>query len=555
MFINEDQKNKLKKNIDYILFYKKYIPELKQCGSIFVCLCPFHNEKTPSFSIDIETGLWKCWGKCQLNGDVIDFYKKINNKNFASSVLEIAELCNINIEISEEAQKEFNKKRELNCLTKEINLFYRKGLKQNKEALRYLVEDRKLSFETINKFKLGSTYPKHNYSSLSFSFNKQTEDLKLLNYVVEKDDKKYDYFYGNRIIIPYFNLNNNVSGFNSRVIEKDINPKYFKSKSSVLFDASKELFGINHAIEEITKYRSVILVEGEFDVMRGHQNDINNVVGISGLSLSEYQIKTLSKPAKQFFIIVEDNKTEERLKDLYNNIILHAPFTKVRIVNLYKDLNTNKMDLDEYLLKYSKDLFYKKIKESKVYNLYIIDKILEESNYSTIEEKKKYVYLLREHLLNIKNNIDKKQYIELVANKLDLPENDIYRIIKTKEKQEELKEIVVKTVKGSRIDTAQKMIIAILFCTFDKNKIINLMENNKIENYLNIYYINIYLQIKKKILLNYNNSDIMIEIHNEFNEDKTRDLINDIYFKSKELNDLSFERLEEFLKDQIYCLK
>ena len=131
--------------------------------------------------------------------------------------------------------------------------------------------------------------------------------------------KGNDFFRNNRIIIPIYDEYNNIQGFNSRIIgNSDNEVKYMNSMESVLFDKKETLFGINHAIEEIKKRKYVYVVEGIFDCLRAHQNNIKNCVALNGVAIHEYQIKKLSRHAKRIFLCLDSDETG--IKKNWSNI-------------------------------------------------------------------------------------------------------------------------------------------------------------------------------------------------------------------------------------------
>ncbi len=553
-----EQKEKIKSSINYLEFYSKFIDDFKINNNIHWSCCKFHDDSTPSFSINLETGTWKCWGKCQESGDIFWFYKKLTDKSYEQSIIDIAQIFNINLELSEDIKNQYQYKKDLYSINNKVNKFYRKQLKNNKLALNYLLKERKISLQSINDFNLGSTSTD---SKLCLELKDDLDLLKDLSLIKINDENQshYDHFRGDRIIIPYIGLKNKISGFNSRSID-NINPKYLKTNKSEIFNKDTDIYGINLAYEFIKEYKTVILVEGEFDCIRAYENGFKNTVAISGLSLSDIQIKFLLNIANVFYVVVEDealftldSKGQSTIQKLYNQITKNS-FVKVKIIDIRN--NNNKCDLDEFLLNNHKSLFLKKIKEAKLYNEFCIDQILMNANYSNLEEKKKYVYLLRDHLLNIKNNLDRKQYIELISNKIEVPENDIYRILNKKEKDNQsvtLNKAV--EIKSKRNITAQKMIISSLFIKINKYKIITLLERLKVETYLDKYHLNIFNYIKNLVLLNYDNNAIMIEVNNNFDNKLTLENINDILFKSIELNEFNENELEMFILEQINCLR
>lgn len=546
MFTHE-QLIDLKSKINIREFYRQFL-ELRQSGRLLWAKCPFHNDQDPSFSIDEETGIFKCWTE-NISGDIIDFYQRITGKSFVDSVMEIAKSQNIKLEISEDLKREFEFKKGLYSLNSKIANLYQQALVQNKEGQEYLVK-RHFTLDIIKQFKIGyiPTLPLASFGSNIVPILKEAG---LVN--TDENGNAYNYFSTHRISIPFFDEYGHIVGFSSRVTDNNYKPKYLHSRTSKIFKKDELLYAFNFAKDKIKETKSVIITEGQIDCIRCHQFGITDCVATCGLALSEKQLKLLKPYVKNYYIIVEDEKGEDAIDRYYDMIIQSNYWACVKIIRLYDE--NGKCDADEFLLKYGKGAFLDKIKHAKPYHEYKLIDSLKNINYKTIEEKKFHIYNNRKYIAKITNPIDKKQYIELLAEKLELPENDVRKVVARAEASEG--SITVGDYDNRRT-TAQKYILATFFSHFGIQTAYEVM-NNKLKIYTKLEgkFRKIYEKLVNIILLYGVNADIINIAHSSdilTNEELT--ILDDAYFKNEDLDYLTdtFE-LEEFLKDQIQNLK
>lgn len=532
----------LKQKLNYYEFYKQYL-ELKQCGRLFWSICPFHNDHNPSLSIDEETGIWKCWVE-NISGDVIDFYQRLTGKSFCDSVIDIAKSQNIEIEISPELKKELEYKKAICSLNLQIANLYQKALSKNLDAQKYLIS-RKFTLDIIKKFKIGYI-PKLNLSKINQKLNPILKEAGLIS-----DNKNY--FSTKRISIPFCDEYGRIVGFSSRAIDDNIKPKYLHSRTSKIFKKDELLFGYNLAKESIKKTKTVLLVEGQIDCIRCHAYQITNTIATCGLTLSDKQLKLLNTHVKNYYIIVEDKAGEAMVDKYYDKISQCNYWANIKIVKLYN--GDEKCDADEFLLKYGKGEFLNRIKHAKTYHEYKLIDSLKNINYSTIDEKKFHIYNNRKYIAKITNPIDRKQYIELLAEKLELPENDVRKVIAKSEYTDN--DIKVGKYDDRRV-TSQKYILASFFSDFETSKVYSLL-NDKMKVYtkLDTKFRKIYEKIINIILLYGSNCDLINNIHSlDVMNQEELNIIDDAYFKKDDFSYLDdMEEFKAFIADQLDNLK
>ena len=556
---------------DYYEWYKQFLPELKQTGSnrAFTPCC-FHSETRPSLCIDLNYGMWRCFGSCNTGGDIFSFYQKLYNVSFSEAVQDIAEQVGVTLEIDPEVQKELELKKNQCKANKIICDNFIKRLQETPEALNYLINERGFTRTTINLFKLGVGIDNlHKMIS-----PEKLDGLYGIGLVKKNEDGTYkSTFKSNRITIPRIDEKGDIVSFSGRIFiepkDKDKQPpKYLHTTNNTLYDKSKFVFGLYQAKKHIKNLNRAIICEGEIDCMKCHQVGVTNSVALSGLNISDEQINLLKKYTDTFYVCVEDNailrpndKGETSLDKFYNKVKHHIPYAKVYIIDL-RGKNGEKCDPDMYFENHTKDEFKQLIKQAKIYNEYIINSKLTGVNPKNIEEKTACLNMLVPMLISIQNFMDRKQYIELVANKLMISENDIYRKIKYyTEKQDKIN--AENITWDTRPIFAQKILLSMCFCNnFDVMLVLGQIAL-KAKEYFEPFYKSIFEDYIYKYAYNWvkehgdvpiDFTDFFTEINNENTNNLIRKTIMDAYFKAENLEDFTNEDVEELIDEQLESL-
>lgn len=561
MQFTREKLDEIKSKINYEEFYTKYLPNIRQRGRLWWSQCPFHQEEKASFSVDMEIGLWRCWGGCNTGSDIFGFYQKFFNVTFEESVQCLAEQYDVTIDVDPEIQKEIDYKKSLFSINKLISEKYELSLERNLNAWNYLTQIRNISPKIIKEFNIGC------------GINKlpNKESLKQLGLLVKNEnDEYYSKFREDRIVIPYKDELGNITSFVGRLcVEKD-GAKYMYTTDTVLHKKSNTLFGIYQAKKYIKHFNSVILTEGQLDMLMMYQKGICNCVSTGGLNLSDTQINILKKYTSNFYICLEDNAMLNQDSDhnttldkLYKKIKFNIPYAKVYIIDLRLP-NGGKCDPDMYLQTHTKDEFKELIQHAQIYNEFIINQQLKNVDPKNIEEKVKCINILLPILSQIDNFLTRKMYIELVSNKLLIPENDIYRKLKYRVQQEE-KEQNENITYDSRPVFAQKILLSTLFApNFNNVNAKFIISVNALENmqalYKNIFKDIVSPYIEKQFLktknTHINYSEFFSDLnYNENIQEDIKKILIDIYMKTEMLEDLDDSDLEELIEEQIETLK
>lgn len=555
---------------DYYEWYKQFLPELKHSGSNRAFSpCCFHSETKPSLCIDLNYGMWRCFGSCNTGGDIFSFYSKYYNIPFSETVETLAEQLGVTLEIDPEVQKELELKKNQCKANKIICDNFVKRLQETPEALNYLMNERGFTRTTINLFQLGV-----GIDNLSSKLdNQKCEALEKLSLLRKySNGEYYSVFKSFRITIPRIDERGNIMSFTGRLYKEpprgENNSKYYHATNNSLYEKAKLVFGLYQAKKHIRNLNRAIVCEGEFDCMKCHQAGISNAIALSGLNISDEQINLLKKYTDTFYVCVEDDailnvndRGESNLDKFYNKVKQYIPYAKVYIIDL-RGKNGEKCDPDMYFENHTKDEFKQLIKQAKIYNEYIISSKLTGVNPKNIEEKTACLNMLVPMLISIQNFMDRKQYIELVANKLMISENDIYRKIKYyTEKQDKIN--AENITWDTRPIFAQKVLLSMCFCdNFDVMLVLGQIAL-KAKEYFEPFYKSIFEDYIYKYAYNWvkeygdvpiDFTDFFTEINSENTNNLIRKTIMDAYFKAENLEDFTNEDIEELINEQLESL-
>ena len=288
---------------------KRYVPSLTKKGRNYVGLCPFHKEKTPSFTVSPERQMFYCFG-CQTGGNVFTFISKIERLDFPESVKFVADIIGIEIKPDENPEKyaKFDEIRRLNAYATK---FYQKYLKSGSGNIGIdYVRKRGINENSIEQFNIG--FAPDSWDVLTGSLTKRNIDLQLaekIGLVSSKAGNNGKHFYDkfrNRIIFPIYDIKNNTVAFGGRIIG-DGNPKYLNSPESEAFKKREILYGLNLARDHIRDLNRAIVVEGYLDVIGCFQSGVNNVVAPLGTSLTSEQVKILARSCGEIILLFDSD--------------------------------------------------------------------------------------------------------------------------------------------------------------------------------------------------------------------------------------------------------
>ncbi|MBU1016845.1 MAG: DNA primase [Patescibacteria group bacterium] len=417
----EDTIKEVKSRIDIVNLINEYVP-LTKGGKNYKGLCPFHDEKTPSFMVSPELQIFKCFG-CDKGGDAIKFIQEMEGLDFRQSLEFLAKKAGIELKKSNftRSPEEIKAKKilEINQITAEYFHYILKNHKFGKKALAYL-KNRGIKSDTISLYKLG--YAPNSWNSLFNFLLKKKYDITLiaasgLVAPKEKTSGFYDRFRG-RIIIPLRNERGEVVGFSGRSLDKT-EPKYLNGPETLVFKKERFLFNLDLARSAIKKKKEAILVEGYFDVITPMQEGFKNIVASLGTSLTAGQLGLIKRFADTLLIFYDtDNAGVEATKRALNLASDIGLDVKVGI------LPDDVKDPDE-AVRADKKVFEDAVKNAvSIYDFYF-NYAKKKHNVQNSLEKKKAADFLLPIVSEIPHTIQKAHYIKELATLLDVTEETV----------------------------------------------------------------------------------------------------------------------------------
>ncbi len=354
VIITDQKKEEIKSAADIVDIVSDYV-KLKRSGNNFTGLCPFHNEKTPSFYVTPSMGIYKCFG-CGSGGDVFNFLMEIEGVGFVEAMRTLAE--RYHIELPEEENPEYDERSQLtegiyHALRFAGRFFFQQLTAEDagKEALKY-IQKRGIKADTIKKFGLGFS-PDMMTGLLQHAKSAGINELYLAEAGLIKyndNDIPYDVFRG-RLMFPIFSTSGKVIGFGGRVMQDGKGPKYINSPQTKVYSKSEVMYGINFAKNEIRKHKQAILVEGYMDVISLHQNGIKNVLATSGTSVTKEQMRLLKNYTDDLLMVYDADNAGQNAMMRGLDIALEAGL-QVRLMHL-----PDGEDPDSYVQKYGNESF------------------------------------------------------------------------------------------------------------------------------------------------------------------------------------------------------
>lgn len=413
VFISDEKKNEILENSDIVAIIGDYV-DLKKSGNSYKGLCPFHNEKTPSFTVDDRKQLFHCFG-CGEGGDVVSFIMHKEGLSYIDSMKYLAKKAGIKLDDTKSSKenKILNRYYDIN---KDIMMYFYKNLLTDKAGQIYL-KNRGFRSNIVNTFMLG--FAKNSWDDLLNYVKKKDyllDDIENLGLIKKSQNGKYYDKYRNRLIFPIINHYGKVIGFGGRSIDSTM-PKYLNSPESQVFKKRYNLYGLNIFKKQSNK--DIILVEGYMDVIGLNNQGIDQAVASLGTSLTSDQAKLLKRYAKNVYICYDEDNAGIKATDRAIEILLDEGI-KPNIISLEKGL-----DPDDFVKKYGRDAFIKKKDEaSDVYN-YKYNKILDLYAESKDNEKFEKLNLFIEFLSSIKSDLTREIFINNVSKLFDIDKSTL----------------------------------------------------------------------------------------------------------------------------------
>ena len=448
---SEEILNEVRQSNDIVDVISQYV-HLKRSGRNYFGLCPFHNEKSPSFSVSPDKQIFHCFG-CGVGGNVITFVSQIEGLNFVETVQMLAERANIQLPTLQnngDTQREILKDKvyKVNEFTAE---YYHQNLykPQAKMAQEY-VKKRQLTNETLKSFRIGFS---GKFDELYQELKKQgfQEQEILESGLVNKNERgQYIDRYRNRLMFPICDARGRVIAFGGRVLD-DSKPKYINSPENVVYSKGRHLFGLNVAKKGDTK--KLLIVEGYMDVISLHQRGITNVVAPLGTALTEQQGWLLRKNSEQ--IILSFDSDDAGIKAKLRAIdILQKMGCDLRVIQL-----EGAKDPDEYIVKYGNMRFQNAVDKAFSVVEFKVKILKKELNLENTNDKIKFLNEIAKLISKVDNTIEREVYIEKIAKEYDISKEAIYaevnKLTYKNDKSEKLLEKAKPVITHKKVETKE----------------------------------------------------------------------------------------------------
>lgn len=421
MQISEEILERIKNENDIVDIISETV-RLKRSGRNFMGLCPFHNEKSPSFSVSQDKQIYKCFG-CGEAGNVISFVMKNRNMSFLDAVKYLASRANITLELqNEKKDKNLQKKELLYKINQEAGKFFFSNLMANNAAKEYFL-NRGIKLETIRRFGLG--YANDSWNSLMNHLKRKniSEQLMIeagLLSVNPEKNRKYDRF-RNRVMFPVFDYRGKVIGFGGRVLD-DSKPKYLNSPETMVFQKGTNLYGLNFALKHSMQERYFIIVEGYMDLITLHQYGITNVVASLGTALTINQARLLKRYADKV-VISYDADMAGQMATMRGLEILRTAGFDVRVLSIPQG-----KDPDEFVRSNGKEAFLKLINSAEPLIDYRLKKAEEGINFKNSQSSILYAKKVMDILSDL-NPLEKDVYIKKASENTGIKEQNLYDML------------------------------------------------------------------------------------------------------------------------------
>ena len=405
---------------DIVDIISQYV-HLKRSGRNYFGLCPFHNEKSPSFSVSPDKQIFHCFG-CGVGGNVFTFLTKIEGINFVEAVQTLAERSNIQLPTLESGgdnAKEILKSKVLKINEFAANYYHENLYKPESKIAQEYVKKRRLTNETLKSFKIG----------FSGSFDELYKQLKAQGFeereilesgLVNKNERgQYIDRYRNRLMFPICDARGRVIAFGGRVLD-DSKPKYINSPENVVYSKGRHLFGLNVAKKSKDIKQRLLIVEGYMDVISLHQRGITNVVAPLGTALTQNQGYLLRNNTEQIVLSFDSDEAGQTAKVRAMEILQNMG-CDIRVLQM-----EGAKDPDEYIIKYGNARFQNLVEKAISVIEFKVKLLKQNLNLENTNDKIKFLNEIAKLIAKVDNTIEREVYIEKIADSYDISKEAIY---------------------------------------------------------------------------------------------------------------------------------
>ena len=463
--LSQEKINEIRNSVNIVDVISSYMP-LTPKGKNYFGVCPFHDDTNPSMSVSPSRQIYKCFS-CGATGTVFKFIMDYENISFMEAVKKVADMGGIPINIGKVQKKQNHT--ELHKIYDLSLKFYINNLNtaQGKEAREYL-KKRNINEETIKEFQIGLALKKDNLSKILIQKFKPEDALKS-GLIGKNDYGYYDLFY-ERIMFPLYDLDGNPVAYSGRIYNREDNSKYFNTRETEMFKKGELLYNYHRAKNDARKKNQIIIMEGFMDVIRAYTVGIKNVVATMGTAVTDIQAHLIKRMAKEVILCFDGDEAGAKATMVCSNELLKIGVTP-KVIRLEDDL-----DPDEYIQKYGKDTFQRKIDNPISIMDFKLSYLKVGKDLTNSADGAKYISELIDELNKIDDDILKELTIKKVATEMNIDESLIRNHLETKEfKKPVLKKIEV----PDSISKYEKAESSLIYYMLKSPEVIT-MYNNKV---------------------------------------------------------------------------
>lgn len=405
--------------------------KLTRKGNRYWGLCPFHTEKTPSFSVTSERNMFYCFG-CHAGGDIFSFVMKRDGLDFKEALEMLAARAGIKLASGAGSRDQEQRKKVIEVNRAAAEFYHQMLLSRQGGVVQKYLENRGVKQETILAYKLGYAPDQWNRLEEYLLQKGFSQEYVKLSGLIKRNENRNSYYdlFRNRLMFPIFKYNGDILGFGGRVLD-DTLPKYINTPETELYSKRQVLYGLYQARQAIRSANGAVLLEGYMDCIKLQQAGINNCVASLGTALTLEQARLLCRYTENVLILYDGDEAGQR-ETLRAIDILTEEALKVQVVTLPAG-----KDPDEFLEINGKEEFLQYIQNNKLSHIeFKINRYLKEEKTLNLEAKVKIVNALKKDINNLNSPIEKDYYIKILAQKLLMEPNLIYRELKVANKRQ-----------------------------------------------------------------------------------------------------------------------
>ena len=466
--------------------------KLTRKGNRYWGLCPFHAEKTPSFSVTPERNMFYCFG-CHAGGDIFSFVMKRDGLDFKEALEMLAARAGVKLVSTSGSRDQEQRKKVIEVNRAAAEFYHQILLSRQGGVVQKYLENRGIKQETILAYKLG--YAPEQWNRLEEYLLKKgfSQEYVKLSGLIKRNENRNSYYdlFRNRLMFPIFQYNGDILGFGGRVLD-DTLPKYINTPETELYSKRQVLYGLYQARQAIRSNNEAVLLEGYMDCIKLQQAGISNCVASLGTALTPEQARLLCRYTENVLILYDGDEAGQR-ETLRAIDVLAEEALKVQVVTLPAG-----KDPDDFLEINGKEEFLQYIQNNKLSHIeFKINRYLKEEKTINLEVKVKIVNALKKDINNLKSPIEKDYYVKVLAQKMLMEPNLIYRELQLANKRQNptdrnKTQISRDNIQYGNYSKDEKILAAMLkdektFAVIKDNLGLNFLARSEYKNILNIF--------------------------------------------------------------------